>query len=165
MPSFYQTHDLRRAKNTDSMVTMKKPFHPGRFGRRTVALLLGAGISTVAFAQDEKVARGKYLVEEVARCQDCHTPKMDNGSYIKSQWMKGAAISMMPAQPVVGWKSAAPDVTPNGAIWKRWGEEGITTFLSTGKSPRGGRAAAPMPAYSLKKEDAEAVVAFLKSLQ
>jgi hypothetical protein len=133
--------------------------------RLAVALVVGAGLSTLAVAQDDKVARGKYLVEEVARCQDCHTPRMDSGAFIKSQWMKGAAISVMPAAPVVGWKSAAPDVTPNGAVWKRWGDDGMTTFLTTGKSPRGGKAAAPMPTYNLKKDDAEAIVAFLKSLQ
>ena len=90
---------------------------------------------------------------------------MDNGSYIKSQWMKGAAISVMPANPIQGWRSAAPDITPNGAIWKRWGDDGMTSFLETGKSPRGGKAAAPMPNYNLKREDAEAIVAFLKTIQ
>lgn len=127
------------------------------FGMAVFALL--------AFGQDDKVARGKYLAEEVARCQDCHTPKMDNGSFIKSQWMKGSAINLMPAAPITGWRSSAPDITPAGAVWKRWGEEGLTTFLETGKSPRGGKAAPPMPAYNLKREDAEAIVAFLKSLQ
>src|SRR3954451_22523157 len=77
---------------------------------------------------DAKVSRGKYLAEEVARCQDCHTPKMDNGSYIKSQWMKGATISLMPAAPIPGWRTAAPDITPAGAIWKRWGDDGLTAF-------------------------------------
>ena len=114
---------------------------------------------------DDKVARGKYLAEEVAKCQDCHTPKMENGTFIKSQWMKGAAISLMPAAPVPGWRSAAPDITPAGPLWKRWGDDGMTGFLETGKSPRGGKAGSPMPAYNLKREDAEAVVAFLKSLQ
>jgi mono/diheme cytochrome c family protein len=111
------------------------------------------------------VARGKYLAEEVAKCQDCHTPKMDNGNYIKSMWMKGAAISLVPAAPVLGWHAAAPDITPNGAIWKRWNEEGMVTFLETGKTPRGNPAGPPMPAYTLKHNDAVAIVAFLKSLQ
>ena len=83
-----------------------------------VALAL---VAVVAFGQDDKVARGKYLVEEVAKCQDCHTPKMDNGSYIKSSWMKGATIAVMPANPVTGWHAAAPDITANSAVWKRWG--------------------------------------------
>jgi len=118
-----------------------------------------------AFGQDDKVARGKYLVEEVAKCQDCHTPKMDNGSYIKSSWMKGAAIAVMPAVPVPGWHPAAPDITPNSAVWKRWGDDGMVTFLETGKTPRGGAAGPPMPTYTLKHDDAIAIVAFLKTLQ
>ena len=122
-------------------------------------------IAATAFAQDEKVARGKYLVEEVAKCQECHTPKMDNGNFIKSSWMKGSTLNITPAAPVPGWHSAAPDITPNGALWKRWNEEGMINFLTTGKSPRGTAAGAPMPAYTLKREDAEAIVAFLKSLQ
>ncbi len=139
-----------------------------RKSRLALPAALGAGLAVFAlfaFGQDDKTARGKYLVEEVARCQDCHTPKMDNGSFIKSQWMKGATINLMPAAPVAGWRSAAPDITPAGALWKRWGDDGMTAFLETGKSPRGGKAGAPMPAYTLKREDAAAIVAFLKSIQ
>jgi mono/diheme cytochrome c family protein len=123
------------------------------------------GFAMLASGQDDKVARGKYLVEEVARCQDCHTPKMDNGNFIKSMWMKGSTLNLAPAAPVPGWHSAAPDITPNGPIWKRWTEEGLITFLETGKTPRGTKPGPPMPAYTLKHEDAEAIVAFLKSLQ
>jgi mono/diheme cytochrome c family protein len=134
-------------------------------------VVLGPGLLTLSsFAQDdraqqEKVARGKYLVEEVAKCQDCHTPKMDNGSYIKSMWMKGATMNLAPAAPVPGWHATTPDVTPNSALWKRWGDAGMVTFFETGKTPRGTSAGAPMPTYTLKHEDADAIVAYLKSLQ
>jgi mono/diheme cytochrome c family protein len=125
-----------------------------------------AAILTLAFGQDDKVARGKYLAEEVARCQDCHTPKMETGAFIKSQWMKGSTIPLMPAAPPPGgWHANAPDITPNGALWKRWGDDAFVKFLETGQTPRAGKAGAPMPPYNLKHEDAEAIVAFLKSLQ
>ena len=136
--------------------------------RLAIPAVLTAGLAMFAMlasGQDDKVVRGKYLVEEVARCQDCHTPKMDNGNFIKSQWMRGAALNLMPAAPIPNWKAAAPDITPSGAVWKRWGDDGMTAFLETGKSPRGGKAAPPMPAYNLRRDDAEAIVAFLKSLQ
>ena len=87
--------------------------------RKLLPLGLAAFV-IVAFGQDNTVARGKYLVEEVARCQDCHTPKMDNGNFIRSMWMKGATLNITPAAPVPGWHAAAPDITPNGAVWKRW---------------------------------------------
>lgn len=130
-----------------------------------IALASFGLIGAIAFGQEDKVARGKYLVEEVAKCQDCHTPKMDNGNLIKSAWMKGATIGVTPVAQVQGWHATAPDITPNGALWKRWNEEGLVNFLTTGKSPRGGAAGAPMPTYTLKREDAEAIVAFLKTLQ
>ena len=93
--------------------------------RFALAAIAGLAVfALLAFGQDDAViTRGKYLAEEVARCQDCHTPKMDNGAYIRSQWMKGSTISVMPAAPVTGWKSAAPDITPNGAVWKRWNDD------------------------------------------
>jgi mono/diheme cytochrome c family protein len=125
----------------------------------------GQEAASVDTKVDTKVARGKYLVEEVAKCQECHTPKMENGNYIKSQWMKGSTMNLAPAAPVAGWHGTSPDVTPAGALWKRWGEEGMITFLTTGKTPRGGAAGPPMPTYTLKREDAEAIAAFLKSLQ
>ncbi len=134
------------------------------------ALTMGLAVVTLAawtqaaFGQDDKVARGKYLAEEVAKCHDCHTPKMDNGSYIKSQWMKGTTLNVVPASPIAGWHATSPDVTPNGAIWKRWGDDGMIAFLETGKTPRGGKANLPMPTYTLKHEDADAIVAYLKSL-
>ena len=121
-------------------------------------------LSTTASGQDDKIARGKYLVEEVAKCQECHTPKMDNGNYIKSQWMKGSTLNLTPAAPVPGWHATSPDVTSGGTLWKRWGEEGMVAFFETGKTPRGSRPGPPMPTYTLTHEDAEAIVAFLKSL-
>jgi mono/diheme cytochrome c family protein len=129
---------------------------------------LMALLAVAAFGQDkkedEKIARGKYLVEEVAKCQDCHTPKMDNGNYIKSMWMKGATLNLAPAAPVPGWHSTTPDVTGGSALWKRWGDAGMVAFFETGKTPRGSAPGAPMPTYKLTHEDAEAVVAYLKSL-
>jgi len=133
---------------------------------RTLGL---AGLSLAAVLsygqdQDPKVARGKYLAEEVARCQDCHSPKTERGDFIKSQWMKGSTLDFMPASGAPGWRSKSPDVTSASVILSRWGVEGMIKFLETGKNPRGGKAGAPMPPYTMKHEDAEAIVAYLKTL-
>lgn len=134
---------------------------------RTFAI--AGALASIALAQDTskdpKIERGRYLVEQVAKCQDCHTPKMDNGDFIRSQWMKGTTLGFTPAAPVPNWKSKAPDVSANSVIMKRWGEEGMVRFLETGKNPRGNKAGAPMPTYNLLHEDAEAVAAFLKSVE
>ncbi|HZS62506.1 MAG TPA: hypothetical protein VFA43_24785 [Gemmatimonadaceae bacterium] len=55
-----------------------------------IALCLG-GFKLAA--QDQNVSRGRYLAEEVARCQECHTPRTDKNDFDRSKWMKGATLS------------------------------------------------------------------------
>ncbi len=131
-----------------------------------------AAIATVSFAQapkpeapkETRLERGKYLVEEVSRCQECHTPTLPDGSFDKANWMKGATLIGVPAKPPEDWHQKAPDITSTSKLWTNWKYEGFVAFLSTAKNPRGHKAGPPMPAYTLKAEDAEAMAAYLKSL-
>ena len=123
-----------------------------------------AATTLTVFGQDSKVERGKYLVEEVGRCQECHTPKTETGEFDKSRWMKGATLVGVPSAPVADWHQKSPDLTSTSALWTRWGQDGFSKFLQTAKNPRGGKAGPPMPAYMLKAEDADAIAAYLKSL-
>jgi hypothetical protein len=127
-------------------------------------------ISVCAFvgqapAQSDKVARGKYLVEEVGRCQECHTPKTADGQFDKEKWMKGAVLNFQPIEPVKGWHKTSPDVTRAGRLWQKWGELTLIKFLTTGNGPSGKPADPPMPTYKMKQDDAEAIVDYLKSLK
>ena|SRR5690349_15225205 len=115
-------------------------------------------------AQPGSVERGKYLVEEVAKCGECHTPMGPDG-LDRSRWMKGAVLNFQPIQPVKGWHKTAPDLTRSGRLWQKWGEAGLARFLVTGTGPSGNQAGPPMPTYKMKSEDAEAVVAYLKTLE
>lgn len=124
------------------------------------ALLLS---STPAAAQN--LARGKYLTEEIGKCQECHTPRLDDNSLDKSKWLKGGPMNIAPIKPVEGWHKSAPDLTSSSRLWERWGDAGMTKFLTTGLNPRGNKADAPMPEYHLTPEDAAAIVAYLKSLK
>lgn len=118
-----------------------------------------------AQSQDAKVQRGKYLVEEVGKCQMCHTPRLENGEIDKEHWLKGTTLDFAPIRPVEGWHKTAPDLTPSGRLWERWGEAGLVKYMETGLNPRGNPAGPPMPTYKLPAEDAEAIVAFLKTLK
>lgn len=127
-----------------------------------VLMLFAAAVSLRA--QDARIQRGKYLVEEIGRCQECHTPKTDAGELDRSKWLKGAKLEVAPIAPIQGWHATSPDITSTSALWTRWGADGMVTFLETAKNPRGGKAGAPMPAYALQHDDADAIVAYLKSL-
>jgi mono/diheme cytochrome c family protein len=118
------------------------------------ALLLPAVavlVSLAAGAQSGKTARGRYLTEDVAQCQECHTPRLANGKLDRSAWLKGSG--------------RAPDITSSGAVWQRWGEKGMVQYLETGKDPAGASSTAHMPAFRLRPDDAEAIGAWLKSLK
>jgi mono/diheme cytochrome c family protein len=143
------------------MFTMRRKFAVVVF-----ALSLSAMGSFAANSADPAVERGRYLVEEVAKCQDCHTPRMMNSNdLIKSQWLKGAPLSFTPVVPPPNWRSKSPDITSTSPLWSRWNDEGMVKFLETGRNPRGNHADPPMPVYTLSREDAVAVAAYLKSLK
>ena len=126
------------------------------------ALVLAAGFSLLG--QSSPAERGKYLVENVAMCGDCHTPMGPEGPD-RRQWLKGGTLDFAPLHPVKDWHKTAPDLTPSGRLWQRWGEQKLQKFLETGLGPSGHRADPPMPTYKLKSEDAQAIVAYLKSLK
>ncbi len=119
----------------------------------------------MALQAQDSLARGKYLLEEVGKCQECHTARTEAGELDRSKWLKGAVLNFKPIAEVKGWHPAAPDITPSGRLWERWGEKGLADFLTTGKNPRGGKAEAPMPTYTMTPADAKAVVDYLKTLK
>lgn len=49
------------------------------------------------------IARGKYIVEGLAACGDCHTPRNSNGEIDRTKWLAGAPVFYEPAQRVPGW--------------------------------------------------------------
>lgn len=111
-------------------------------------------------ASDPKVERGKYLVDKVALCGDCHTPHDEQGEPIAGQKLQGAALAFAPTVPVPVWATTAPGI----AGLPRWSDADAVAFLSTGETTKGIRARPPMPAYRLTRQDAEAVVSYLRSL-
>ena len=124
--------------------------------------MFAAGL--VPVAQGGAVQRGKYLAEEVARCQECHTAKLENGEFDKAKWMKGARLTIGPVGTIAGWHAQSPDITSTSTLWQRWGDDGFAKFLETAINPRGGKAGPPMPAYTMSHDDATAIAAYLKSL-
>ena len=106
------------------------------------------------------VARGKYLVNDVGMCGDCHTPMDKKGQPIKAQHLQGTVLPFKPTVPIPGFMAVAPGIAglPN------WTEQQGIEFFTTGKKPDGSMAAPPMPEFRFNKTDAAAVVAYLKSL-
>jgi len=108
--------------------------------------------------------RGAYLVEAVAHCGECHTPRNMMGARKQDAAFSGAKL--------VGQKTPiAPNITqdPQDGIGK-WTLEEIADFLKTGFTPRGDIVDAPMSAVvdegtaHLTDSDRRAMAIYLKSV-
>src|SRR5690242_4485584 len=92
---------------------------------RSACMAAGALLASVALLHGESpVERGKYLVEDVAMCGDCHTPMVE-GKADAAKLLKGSTLGFQPIGEVKQWHKTAPDLTPSGRLWQRWGEKGL----------------------------------------
>ena len=106
------------------------------------------------------LARGKYVVEGVAMCGRCHTPRDADGQPDDRRPLAGGPVPILPARPTEGWA----DVTPRLAGLPPGTDDEIVRLLMTGISRTGKPPRPPMPQFRMTRGDAEAVLVYLKSL-
>jgi mono/diheme cytochrome c family protein len=100
--------------------------------------------------------RGRVIVEAMAHCGECHTPRNLLGGVQRSAWLSGA--------PNPSGKGTIPNITP-GAL--AWSEDEIVEYLTTGFTPEydsaGGLMAEVVENMArLPESDRKAVAAYLK---
>jgi len=127
------------------------------FGIFTLGVFFRA---TLAQERQQGLNRGKYLVEEVARCWECHSPRDSSGQPDHSRWLQGGAMWFAPIHPVQDWAYWAPTIAGLGGFT----EDQIRQVLETGIGPDGRPVRPPMHTYHLSREDANAIVSYLKSI-
>jgi mono/diheme cytochrome c family protein len=106
-------------------------------------------------------ARGKYIVEGLARCGQCHTPGDGVGMPDRSRWLQGAPLWLLSAEPVQDWPLQAPRIA--GSLSAT--DADMVKLLTTGVWTTGTYLRPPMPQFRMNEQDAQAVVAYLKSVQ
>jgi mono/diheme cytochrome c family protein len=106
------------------------------------------------------VNRGKYLVEEVAKCGECHTPRDAQGNLDLHAWLQGAPVWIMPVRPIPNWA----DHVPSLAGLPNYTDEQMERVLEKGVGPQGEVLRPPMHIYHMNAGDAKAIIAYLKSL-
>jgi len=105
--------------------------------------------------------RGAYLVNAVAHCGECHTPRNTLGAQIKSRRFAGVVDGPDGMN--------APDITPHPAALGSWSTEDIETLLKDGLTPDGdfvGRGMRDVVAdmATLTDTDRHAIAIYLKAL-
>jgi mono/diheme cytochrome c family protein len=127
-----------------------------------------ASIGAGAQAPTAGVERGRYLVESILGCGNCHTPKSPTGEPIASRNLSGG-LSFSPP-PFVG---GASNITPDRETGiGRWSDDEIKRAIVEGKRPNHGRLPntelAVVMATSFFKaltpSDLDAVTAYLRSV-
>jgi mono/diheme cytochrome c family protein len=112
-------------------------------------------------APASQLERGAYIVEHLSRCVQCHTPRDDDGNLILTRMLSGAPIPVRSPFPGQPWAFAAPNI--RGLVGYTE-EEGIR-LLTEGITRNGTPPRLPMQQFGMNREDAQAVVAYLKSLK
>ena len=109
-------------------------------------------------AEGQQMVRGRYLVEALAHCGECHTPRDMLGGLDTSRWLTGA--------PNPNGRGTIPGLTPDHLSWDA---TEIAYYLETGFTPDfdsvGGHMVEVVENFSqLSGEDRAAVAAYLKAL-
>lgn len=109
-------------------------------------------------ANTPELERGRYLVEALGHCAECHTPRNITGGLDRSRWMAGA--------PNPSGKGNIPSIAPGDLDWS---ETDIAYYLETGLTPdydsAGGQMASVIANLGhLAPDDRAAIAAYIKAL-
>lgn len=108
--------------------------------------------------------RGKYLMETLAACGNCHTPKTAQGKPDNTRELAGG----LPFKEGFG-TAYAPNITPDKETGiGKWTDAQIITAIREGKRPDGSIIGPPMPVAmyrDLSDADAKAIVAYIRKVK
>lgn len=109
-------------------------------------------------AEPGEMRRGRYLVEALAHCGECHTPRDGFGGLERTAWLAGA--------PAPGGEGSIPALTPDKLTWSA---EDVAYYLETGFTPEydsaGGHMVEVIANFAqLSPEDRLAVATYVKAL-
>ncbi|SEW08343.1 Cytochrome c, mono-and diheme variants [Cognatiyoonia koreensis] len=127
---------------------------------------LNGGWKTFAMVDDwtlqdpasDEIAQGRYLVEALGHCAECHTPRNAIGGLDTAAWMTGA--------PFPAGEGRVPGITPSKLDWS---VADIAEYLRSGFTPDFDSAGGEMAAVvrntaKLTDADRQAIASYLKAL-
>jgi mono/diheme cytochrome c family protein len=121
-------------------------------------LLFRSNDWVMADVTDPQVERGRYLVEALGHCGECHTPRNALGGLQRDLWLSGAANP--------SGEGRIPNITPGVLLWSA---TDIANYLKTGFTPEfdvaGGEMAEVVRNTSqLTDDNRAAIAAYLKAV-
>ena len=113
------------------------------------------------------IARGKYLVDHVAACGDCHTPRLPTGGPDMTKYLSGVECFIDVNGPAEGGCLHSGNLTNDITGLKNDTDGQIKKMFQDGQRPDGRFLHPVMPTYvfhNFKPEDADAIVAYLRTV-
>ncbi len=109
-------------------------------------------------AETPEIERGRYLVEGLTHCAECHTPRNFLGGLDKTKWLAGA--------PNPTGRGTVPNITP---VALNWSDADVLAYFKTGFKPDfdtvGGLMAEVVENLAqLPDADLTAIVAYLRAI-
>jgi len=138
--------------------------------RVLIGIVLALIIAMIGVGQGKKeeakkgsgnVEHGKYIVQDVVQCIQCHTSRDENGALLMDRLLMGAPIPVRSPFPNQQWAFHAPRIAGMPGYSE---DEGIR-LLTQGITRNGQPPRPPMLRFHMTEQDARDVVAYLKSLQ
>lgn len=119
-----------------------------------------AGAQQAAPKVAGNVEHGRYLVEQVVMCGECHSARDPQGNIVQGTKFKGGA---MPVRPT--FSGDWPIQIPRIAGLPGYTDELAMRLLTQGAIRWDGKQLrAPMPRFRMSSQDAADVIAYLRSL-
>ena len=131
---------------------------------RTGGWMIACAVLSVQVAQagDTQLARGKYLVEGVLACANCHAVRDEKGAVIASKGMSGG-FEFADAM----FKSYASNITPDRETGiGKWTDAQLGKAIREGIRPDGSTIGPPMPIHfyrSISDADLAATIKYLRA--
>ena len=124
------------------------------------AVSLNVSPAKAGGTNDDQLKRGRYLVEAAGACADCHTARDWKGTPDRGHWLQGATLDFKPSR-IMPWAGFAPDIAGLPSFPD---DASAVKFFETGINAAGKTCSPPMSQYRFDRDDALAVVAYLRSV-
>jgi mono/diheme cytochrome c family protein len=127
-------------------------------------LLFVSGLAAATGANAEsRLERGRYLMQSIVACGNCHTPQGPDGPMPGMELAGGLKIEDKP------FTAIASNITPDRETGiGKWTDAQIVTAIREGRRPDGSIIGPPMPIglyRGMSDNDARAIVTYLRSVK